>query len=48
MPPRRLALQAPAVQTTLGVAVVIVSLAALAVVAVAGHAGAQVVWDGLG
>ncbi|MEP7333059.1 MAG: DUF2231 domain-containing protein [Terracoccus sp.] len=42
------AVQAPLVQTTLGVVVVVVSLAALVVVALAGHAGAQVVWDGLG
>ncbi|MDN5767295.1 MAG: hypothetical protein L0H96_03615 [Humibacillus sp.] len=42
------ALQAPAVQATLGVVVVIVSLAALTVVVIAGHAGAQVVWAGLG
>ena len=40
--------QTTAVQTTLGVVVVVVSIAALAVVVVAGHAGAQVVWDGLG
>lgn len=42
------ALQTPAVQATLGVVVVIVSLAALAVVVIAGHAGAQVVWADLG
>lgn len=42
------AVQAPTVQLILGVVVAIVSLAALVVVALAGHAGAQVVWDGLG
>ncbi|MEO6997689.1 MAG: DUF2231 domain-containing protein [Terracoccus sp.] len=38
----------PAVQTTLGVVVGVVSIAALTVVVIAGHAGAQVVWAGLG
>lgn len=42
------AVQTTAVQITLGVVVVVVSIAALAVVVVAGHAGAQVVWSDLG
>ena len=36
------------VQLTLGVVVVVVSLAALVVVVITGHAGSAVVWDGLG
>lgn len=44
----RPAVRATAVQATLGVIVVVVSIAALAVVVIAGHAGAQVVWAGLG